>query len=89
MFYVYILEEENGSMYIGYSADLKKRVKEHNQGLNPSTRRRSWHCIYYEACMDQRDARRRELYLKTTAGRRAIKSRLREYFSKRRQPKLH
>ena len=90
MFYVYVLEEENkGSMYIGYSLDLKRRVQEHNQGLTKSTKGRTWHCIYFEGCLDQRDARRRELYFKTTAGRRALKTRLQGYLTTRRQPKLH
>ena len=89
MFYVYVLEDLNEKLYVGYSADLKRRVEEHNQGQNKATRNRSWRCIYYEACLDHVDARRREKYFKTTSGRRALKTRLQEYFGKRRQPKLH
>ena len=89
MFYVYLLENEQGETYAGYSADLRKRVVEHNQGRNFSTKRHSWRCIYYEACTEQEDARRRERYFKTTAGRRALRSRLKVYFYERRQPKSH
>jgi len=40
MFYTYILQSKTHSeLYVGYTSDLKKRVKEHNQGLNFSTKR--------------------------------------------------
>lgn len=81
-YYLYVLEsEKNGELYVGCTEDLKKRLKEHNRGLNESTKRyRPWKLIYYEACLNQRDARRREGYLKTSQGRRLLKSRLKEYF---------
>ncbi|HEY4493679.1 MAG TPA: GIY-YIG nuclease family protein [Candidatus Paceibacterota bacterium] len=82
MFYVYVLESlKNGQLYKGFTSDLRKRLKEHNQGLNPSTKRyRPWQCIYYEACLDKNDAVRREGYLKTTQGMRLLKRRLKDYF---------
>ena len=82
MFYTYVLQsEKNSSMYIGYTADLRKRVKEHNRGLNISTKPYiPWNLIYYEACLNRQDAERREKYLKTTQGRRLLKRRLKEYF---------
>jgi putative endonuclease len=82
MFYTYILKSEEGDhLYFGYTVDLKKRLAEHNQGLNPSTGRYGpWVLIYYEACLNKRDARRREGYLKTTQGGRMLKRRLKDYF---------
>jgi len=84
MFYTYVLQsKKNGEMYIGYTKDLKNRLVEHNEGLNLSTKRhRPWNIIYYEACLDQDDARRRERYLKTTQGGRLLKRRLKEFFYK-------
>ena len=81
MFYIYILESlVNKQLYIGYTSDLKRRLKEHNQGLNFSTKRyMPWKLIYYEACLDESDARRREKYLKTTQGSRLIKRRIKDY----------
>jgi len=39
MFYNYILQSlKNGNLYVGYATDLRKRLKEHNQGLNQSTK---------------------------------------------------
>lgn len=89
MFYVYVLENEKGDRYIGYSQDLRKRILEHNQGTNFSTKNHEWHCIYYEACTEREDARRREHYFKTTPGRRALRTRLQTYIQQRRKPKLH
>ena len=66
MFYTYVLRgSSNPSFYIGYSADLKKRVKEHNNGKNASTvRGRPWKLIYYEAFSNESPARDREAKLK-------------------------
>ncbi|KKT14604.1 MAG: GIY-YIG nuclease superfamily protein [Parcubacteria group bacterium GW2011_GWF2_44_8b] len=80
MFYAYVLEGVNGDLYTGYTKDLKKRVQEHNQGLNSSTKRYGpWKLIYYEASLNVIDTKRREGYLKTTQGRRLLKRRLKEY----------
>jgi len=82
MFYNYVLQSENSdNLYIGRTSDLKRRFKEHNLGLNPSTKRyKPWKIIYYEACLNEADSKRREGYLKTTQGERLLKRRLKEYF---------
>ena len=82
MFYNYILQSINtNKLYIGYTKDLLKRVEEHNKGRNLSTKfGRPWILIYYEACLNEDDAKRREKYLKKTQGQRLIKRRLKEYF---------
>jgi len=82
MFYIYCLESLlNEELYFGFTTDLKKRVVEHNKGLNFSTKRyMPWKLIYYEACINNKDAKRREKYLKTSQGRRMLKVRLKEYF---------
>lgn len=85
MFYNYIIENaKHDQLYTGFTNDLKRRLKEHNQGLNFSTKRyRPWKLIYYEACLDQADATRREGYLKTSQGMRLVRRRLKEYFYKK------
>ena len=78
-YYVYILESESNSkeLYIGYTNDLKKRLIQHNGGLSRSTKRYlPWKLIYYEACLNINDAKRREKYFKTSQGRRLLKRRL-------------
>lgn len=86
MLYNYVLQSlVNDSLYTGYTADLRKRLKEHNQGLTRSTKPfRPWKLIYYEACLEEEDAKRREHYLKTSQGKRLLKRRLKEYFYKTR-----
>ena len=84
MFYVYMLESERGAHYVGFTGDLKRRLIEHNHDRNFSTKNHKWTIIYYEACLDELDARRREKWLKTTHGGRMLKRRLKEYLYKRR-----
>ena len=82
MFYNYVLEsEKNKNLYVGYSNNLRKRLKEHNQGLVFSTKSyRPWKLIYYEACLNKKDAERRDNYLKTSQGQRLLKRRIKGYF---------
>lgn len=81
MFYTYVLQSiKNDQLYIGYTSDLKYRLVEHNRGSNLSTKRyRPWKIIYYEACLKDSDAKRREGYLKTTQGGRLLKRRLKDF----------
>ncbi len=82
--YVYVLHSTTAdSFYVGFTHDLKKRVAEHKKGLNFSTKTRGpWELIYYEAHREEADGRRREKYLKTTAGDRALHNMLREDLAK-------
>ncbi len=79
--YVYVLRSAGkGVLYHGLTSDLKKRLKEHNQGLVTSTKLyRPWQLIYYEACLAYTDAKRREHYFKTSQGRRLLKRRIKDY----------
>jgi len=82
MFYVYVLESEKDSqLYTGYTHDLKQRLKLHNNGKVASTmERRPLKLVYYESGLNQKDALKREKYLKTTYGKRYLKNRLKNYF---------
>lgn len=81
--YVYVLENKNKELYIGYTENLKRRLLEHNQGRNKSTKNgESWSIVYCEACLHANDAKRRERYLKTNQGSRLLKRRLRDYLFK-------
>ena len=82
MFYVYVLLSlKSGSLYIGYTADLKKRFKEHNNGQNISTKPfMPYKLIFYEAFLNRIDAKNREEYLKSGYGRKTLKTTLSRYF---------
>jgi len=84
-YYVYVLySEKDHKFYIGYASDIKKRLEEHNSGKVSQTKnRRPLKLIYWEGCLNQHDAAKRERYLKTTWGGRYIKSRLEEYLNDR------
>lgn len=83
MHYVYVLRsQKDGGFYTGSTGDLKKRLGEHNKGYEPGTRdRRPFELAYYEGCQSKYDALRREKYLKTTYGKRYIRSRLQDYLA--------
>ena len=84
MFYVYVLHSiaDNG-FYIGFTADLKRRVSEHKKGASIATSYRGpWRLIYYEAYTERLDAEGRERYLKSGAGRRLLRNQLRHYLQK-------
>lgn len=84
MFYIYCLQSEKikEELYFGYTNNLKRRLVEHNKGQTQSNKRYlPWKLIYYEACLSEVDAKRREKYLKTSIGRRMFKKRIKEYWS--------
>ena len=56
MYYVYIIKQATGKLYIGYTTDLRRRLKEHKLKLSD--------LIYYEAYKSKEDAIRREQRLK-------------------------
>ncbi|MCX6766035.1 MAG: GIY-YIG nuclease family protein [Candidatus Moranbacteria bacterium] len=66
MFYVYLLKSrKDRRFYVGYSADLKLRIKEHNEGEVEATRhRRPLDLVYYESYKVKKAAQERERKLK-------------------------
>ena len=83
MHYTYVLRSlSDGMFYVGVTRDLKLRFEKHNKGEVGSTReRRPFQLIYYEACLDQTDAVKREKYLKTYHGKQYLKRRLKSYLT--------
>ncbi|MBI5815346.1 MAG: GIY-YIG nuclease family protein [Nitrospinae bacterium] len=84
MFYVYVLHSgKDGGIYTGVSGDLNERIKYHEQGKVASTKdRRPLNLVYYEAYIMEKDAKSRELFLKSGSGKRFLKKQLRHYFDK-------
>jgi len=79
MYYVYLLKsEKDGSIYIGYTNDLKRRFVEHNSGENVSTKYKApFQLVYYEAYTSRADAKHREQMLKRfAAGYKELKKRI-------------
>ncbi|MCX6729903.1 MAG: GIY-YIG nuclease family protein [Candidatus Portnoybacteria bacterium] len=76
MAFVYILlSEETQKTYVGSTTDLDRRIKEHNNGENLSTKRHiPWKVFYKEEYENLAEARVREKYLKSCTGRKFIKN---------------
>jgi len=83
MFYTYVIQSKtDGKWYTGSTNDLRRRFKEHNDKKVSSTKSRGpFKLIYYEACINEKDARIREKYLKTGMGKRYLKNRLKRFLS--------
>jgi putative endonuclease len=82
-YYVYVLKsEKDGNNYVGYTNYLKERMNLHNAGKVPSTKNRlPLKLIYFEGCLNQQDATKREKYLKSSWGKRYIKNRNEHYLT--------
>jgi putative endonuclease len=82
-FYVYVLRSlKDNLLYTGYTSDLHKRIELHNKGEVQSTKNRiPLKLIYWEGCLNQQDATKREKYLKTAWGKRYLKNRLKNYLT--------
>lgn len=83
MFYTYVIKsKKDNRWYTGSTNDLRKRFKDHNKSRVPSTKGRGpFKLIYYEACINEQDARAREKYLKSGPGKRYLKNRLKRFLS--------
>ncbi len=83
MFYTYVLINKGNRLYTGFTYDLRKRFKEHSDKKSTYTKYRGpYELIYYEACLDENDARQREKYFKSGTGKRFLKSRLKRFLSR-------
>lgn len=83
-FYIYILQsQKDDKFYTGYTSNLKVRLAQHNNGEVKSTKnRRPLELVYFEGCKNKQDATHREKYLKTSWGKRYIKTRIKNYLDK-------
>ena len=66
MFFVYILSSLSGTLYVGLTDDLRRRVEEHKLGLVDSfTKKYNVNrLMYYETFHDAKIAEKRELQMK-------------------------
>jgi len=78
MFTVYILQSlKDTRTYIGYTNDFERRFQEHNSGQSKSTKYRApFKLLFKEEFGTSFEAKKREMWWKSGAGRRKLK----EYF---------
>jgi len=75
MYFVYILYSKKvRKLYIGFTRNLSKRIKAHNEGKSSATKNwLSLILIYAELYRNKKDALRRERFFKTGWGRRYVR----------------
>ena len=78
MHYVYVLLARDGTKYVGYTRDLKRRYYQPKRGQAQATRHKEWELIYDEAYLSEADARRREQKLKDGRAKYQLSERLAE-----------
>ena len=75
--YTYVLKLHDGTLYVGSTPDLTRRIDQHGAGRGGRTTGiHPGELIYYEACRSLAEARKREKQLKTGYGRAYLKRRL-------------
>ncbi|MBB6327054.1 putative endonuclease [Algoriphagus iocasae] len=76
MFTVYALKsEKDGRIYVGFTQDINRRLKEHDSGKTKSTKGLvPWFVIFTEEVETREEARAREIYLKSGVGKEYLKS---------------
>lgn len=72
---VYVLKSlKDGDLYTGFTANLPRRLEDHNSGKSPATApRRPFILLFCEHYLSKSDALRRETYLKSTIGKRTLR----------------
>ena len=75
-FYVYaIVSEKDGVIYVGMAIDCEARLKEHNSGKSKYTSGHvPWRLFYTEYAGGSAQARIKEKYFKSSAGKRKLKA---------------
>ena len=83
MYYVYVLQSQKSKRwYTGFTHDLRKRFNQHNENKSGYTKGKGpYDIIYYEGCLNEEDAKSRELYIKSGMGKRYLKNRLKRFLS--------
>ncbi|MBI3004045.1 MAG: GIY-YIG nuclease family protein [Ignavibacteriales bacterium] len=71
MFWTYVLwSDKLGKRYVGPSSSIDERLQQHNAGMNKFTKGgRPWILMHREAFKSSTEARKRENFLKSGAGR--------------------
>jgi putative endonuclease len=78
MFYAYVLKSEKFDyFYKGHCKNLEQRLKEHNSGMTTSIRPYlPFKIVYFEEFQTVEEAILREKFLKTSSGRRFLKTKI-------------
>lgn len=79
MFYVYVLYSlKSKTLYVGFTKDLRQRVKEHNNGIGGmfTKRNKPYVLVFYEAFLSKKDALKQEKFYKSGYGKEVLKEKI-------------
>jgi putative endonuclease len=76
MFMVYAIKSvKRNYIYVGISNNLSRRLDEHNDGKNKTTKPyKPFKLIYSESFKTRSEARKREIYFKSDSGKEFLKN---------------
>lgn len=88
MYCVYVLYNKKlEKRYIGFTSDLRKRIKTHNDGkVSFTSKGVPWQLVYYEAFCNKSDAQEEERFLKSGKGRECLKHLFKNFVGKNMPP---
>jgi len=74
-YFVYAIKSDiDQRIYVGFTSNVNKRIKEHNSGKTRSTKGyRPWKLIFTEECQSRIEAREKEKYYKSGIGKEKLK----------------
>ena len=73
MVYVYILQNEENSFYIGTTNKLQRRIHEHNSDQSTYTKHRGpWKLVYKESFPTRAEAMKKEYLIKSQKSKKFI-----------------
>ena len=79
MHYTYVLFSlKSKRLYVGYTDNLKRRLKEHNTGNGGAYSKKNapFVLIFYEAFLSKKDASKQEMFYKSGYGREVLNSKI-------------
>lgn len=67
MYFVYLIECKDGSLYTGITTDVERRFKEHKSGIGGhyTSAKKVVKVVYTEQCSDRSSASKREAEIKS------------------------
>lgn len=73
MFSIYVIKGKDDYRYVGITSNMAKRLHEHNNGKSRSTKNhRPFIVLREERCSTRKEARAREIFLKSGQGRKFL-----------------
>ena len=85
MFFLYVLRNPQGRLYVGFTEDIERRVKQHQENQGGWTRGKGpWELAYHEVFASRDEALRRERNLKRGEQNQELRNRLGPEAQKRR-----